>query len=120
VTWLLAGDIGSNVATYDVALHTVFLGFTMSMIFGHAPVIVPAVLRVRLPFKPWFYVHVALLHAALAVRLGFGDGLGNTIAWQVGGVGTEVAIVLFLAVSATAVLRARRARAAVATVTSGA
>jgi hypothetical protein len=110
VTWLTAGDLGRTVATYDIGLHAVFLGFVMSMIFGHAPVIVPAVLRVRLPFRWWFYGHVAVLHVALLVRLVGGDAIGNRLAWQVGGVGTEVAIVLFLGVSVTAVLRARRPR----------
>lgn len=110
LTWLLAGDLGRSAGTYDIALHAVFLGFVMSMIFGHAPVIVPAVLGVRLPFRSWFYVHVAMLHVALLLRLAGGDGFGNTVAWQVGGVGTELAIVLFLAVSAVAVVRARPQR----------
>jgi hypothetical protein len=108
ITWLAAGDLGRSVATYDAALHAVFLGFVMSMIFGHAPVIVPAVLKVRLPFRWWFYAHVALLHVALLVRLVGGDALGNRLAWQIGGAGTEVAILLFLGVSAAAVLRTRR------------
>jgi hypothetical protein len=68
------------------------------------------VLSVRLPFRPWFYVHVAVLHVALLLRLAGGDGFGNTLAWQVGGVGTELAILLFLAVSAIAVARARHLR----------
>jgi hypothetical protein len=110
IVWVVSGDPGRTMATYDVALHAVFLGFVMSMIFGHAPVIVPAVLSTRLPFSPWFYAHVALLHVALLLRLAVGDGLGNRLAWQVGGVGTELAIIVFLAVSATAVLRARRSR----------
>ena len=106
-TWLVAGELHRSDGTYDVALHSVFLGFVMSMIFAHAPVIVPAVLRARLPFRPWFYAHTALLHVALVVRLVCGDALGNRVAWQVGGVGTELAILLFLAVSITAVVRAR-------------
>lgn len=109
VLWLVVGDLGSSVAAYDAALHAVFLGFVMSMIFGHAPVIVPAVLRVRLPFHPSFYLHLGLLHGALAVRLVAGDAFGMTTAWRVGGVATEVAVVLFLVASATAVGRARRA-----------
>lgn len=109
-TWLVAGDLGASVATYDLALHAVFLGFVMPMIFGHAPVIVPAVLSTPLPFSPWFYAHVALLHASLFLRLAIGDGLGNTLAWQIGGAGTELAILLFLGSSATAVVRARRKR----------
>lgn len=110
ITWLLAGDLGRSVATYDVALDAVFLGFVMSMIFGHAPVIVPAVLGLRLPFRRGFYGHLALLHAALLLRLVGGYGLGTRLAWQVGGAGTEVAILLFLAASATAVIQARRPR----------
>lgn len=108
ITWLTAGDLGRSIGTYDAALHAVFLGFVMSMIFGHAPVIVPAVLKVRLPFRWWFYAHVALLHAALIVRLVGGDAFGSRLAWQVGGAGTEIAILLFLGFSAAAVLRARR------------
>ena len=108
LTWVVAGDLGRSVATYDVALHAAFLGYVMSMIFGHAPVIVPAVLGVRLPFTPWFYGHVVLLHAALVLRLVGGDLLGSHLAWQVGGVGTELAIVVFLGASASAVIRARR------------
>lgn len=110
VTWLAAGDLGGSVATYDLALHAVFLGFVMSMVFGHAPVIVPAVLSTPLLFTPWFYAHVALLHAALFLRLIVGDGLGSTLAWQIGGVGTELAILLFIGASATAVVRARSKR----------
>lgn len=107
-TWLAVGDLGRSIASYDVALHAVFLGFIMSMIFGHAPVIVPAVLRVPLPFRPWFYAHVGLLHASLLLRLVGGDALGNRVAWQVGGVGNEIAVLLFLVASAAASTRARR------------
>ncbi|PVU81217.1 hypothetical protein DDP54_17685 [Cellulomonas sp. WB94] len=109
VIWLLAGDLGVSVAVYDAALHAVFLGFVMSMIFGHAPVIVPAVMRVRLPFRGWFYAHVALLHVSLLVRVVLGDALGLAAWWRAGGVGTEVAILLFLGSSITAVAQARRA-----------
>jgi len=106
--WLLAGDLGASVAIYDAALHTVFLGFVMSMIFGHAPVIVPAVLRVRLPFRSWFYGHVGLLHASLLTRVILGDWLGSVFWWRVGGVGTELAVLGFLAASVIAVRHARR------------
>ncbi|WP_448060563.1 hypothetical protein [Cellulomonas hominis] len=108
VIWVVAGDLGSTVAVYDAALHTVFLGFVMSMIFGHAPVIVPAVLRVRLPFHRWFYVHVALLHASLLVRVVLGDAAGIDVWSRIGGVGTELAILVFLAASLTSVRISRR------------
>jgi hypothetical protein len=108
--WLLAGNLGASVPIYDAALHAVFLGFVMSMIFGHAPVIVPAVLRVRLPFRPWFYGHVGLLHVSLLARVIEGDGFGSVLCWRVGGVGTELAVLGFLAASAIAVRQARRNR----------
>ncbi|QTE30976.1 hypothetical protein [Pengzhenrongella sicca] len=107
--WLLAGDLGGSVRGYDAALHTIFLGFVMSMIFGHAPVIVPAVLRVRLPFRPWFYGHVALLHVSLLARVILGDAAGLTVWSRIGGVGTELAVLGFLAASVLAVRGARRA-----------
>jgi hypothetical protein len=106
--WLVDGDLSRGIARYDAALHAIFLGFVMSMIFGHAPVIVPAVLGVRLPFSPAFYAHLMLLHLALVLRIVVGDGLGHPLAWQVGGAATEVAVLLFLAASAIAVVRARR------------
>jgi hypothetical protein len=106
--WLFAGDLGASVGTYDAALHTVFLGFVMSMIFGHAPVIVPAVLRVRLPFRGWFYGHVALLHVSLLVRVILGDAAASGLWLRVGGVGTELAVLGFLAASVIAVRRSRR------------
>ncbi len=40
---------------YDIALHAVLVGFVMSMVFGHAPIILPAVARVRIPYGPLLY-----------------------------------------------------------------
>jgi hypothetical protein len=39
------------------------------MVMGHAPLILPAVLRVKLLFGPWFYLPLAALHASLMIRL---------------------------------------------------
>jgi len=108
--WVALGDLSGGVSGYDAALHALFLGFVMSMIFGHAPVIVPAVLGVRLPFHPTFYAHLALLHLSLLLRVVGGDALGRRIPWQVGGVGTELAVIVFIVLSALAVAGARPAR----------
>lgn len=105
--WLTIGHTSGG-AAYDAMLHAVFLGFVFSMVFAHAPVIVPAMLRVRLPFHPIAYVPLGLLHASLALRLIGGDVAGDTVAWQAGGVMSEVAILLFLGVTATSVVRGRR------------
>jgi hypothetical protein len=53
----------------DAALHGLAIGFVFSMILGHAPVILPAVLRVKLLFGVPFYLPLALLHASLALRI---------------------------------------------------
>ncbi|HEX6460381.1 MAG TPA: hypothetical protein VF032_15780 [Thermoleophilaceae bacterium] len=111
VLWLIHG-LSPDGYAYDAQLHALFLGFVMSMVFAHAPVIVPAVLRVRLPFRPRFYVHLALLHASLALRVIGGDWAGDLRLWQWGGVAGELAILLFLAVTAAAVAEARRGREA--------
>lgn len=106
-TWLLFGSAASG-AIYDVRLHALFLGFVMSMVFGHAPVILPAVLRLPLPYHPRFYLHVGLLHAGLALRIVGGDMLGSTAAWQAGGVVNVLALLVFLGSSAGAAVGALR------------
>jgi hypothetical protein len=54
---------------YDAMVHALFVGFVFAMIFGHAPVIFPAVLGGRMIFRSRFYVHLALLHVSLAMRV---------------------------------------------------
>ena len=66
---LAAGGLTPGTASYDAALHAIALGFVFSMVFGHAPIIFPAVLRVAVPYHPLFYGPLALLHASLALRL---------------------------------------------------
>lgn len=53
----------------DLALHALGLGFILGMVMGHAPVILPAVARVKLRFGGWFYGPLALLHGSLLLRL---------------------------------------------------
>jgi hypothetical protein len=110
-TWLLGGP-ATDGPRYDAAVHAVFLGFTLSMIFAHAPVILPAVLRRPLPYSPLMWVPAALLHASLAVRLLAGDAHGLVRAWRAGGLVNIVAVLGFVAVAAgNAVAASRRARA---------
>ncbi|MET7396265.1 hypothetical protein ABZS66_22550 [Dactylosporangium sp. NPDC005572] len=93
---------------YDATLHAVFLGFAMSMIFVHAPVILPAVLRRPLPYRPVLYAPLALLHVSLLVRVTLGDGAGMKPVWRWAGVGNVAAVVAF--VGCAVVLGARAGR----------
>jgi len=107
VVWLVQGALLGAGFAYDAMVHAIFLGFVFSMVFAHAPIIVPAVLGVALPYRPAFYVPLALLHGGLAVRL-IGGELGSIEAWRWGGVASEVAIVAFLALAALSAIRAKR------------
>jgi hypothetical protein len=96
--WLaVAGAIFVVRGPWDAALHAVFLGFVFSMVFGHAPVILPAVLRVRFPYSPALYLPLTLLHASVLIRTSYSVLLG---AW-----GNAAAIAVFIVTAATLVLR---------------
>lgn len=88
---------------YDAILHAIFIGFVLSMIFGHAPIIFPAVLKLEVPYTPWFYSHLALLHVSLMIRL-VSDLAGINQGHMWGGLINELAILLFIANTATAVI----------------
>ncbi len=107
VLWLTDPSFRDGPA-YDAELHAVFLGFVMSMLFAHALVIVPAVLRLQLPYHKGFYAQLALLHVSLASRLIGGDLLGSRAAWRWGGAGNVAAILIFLAMTAIGVASGRR------------
>ncbi|MDE2371099.1 MAG: hypothetical protein KGN16_19170 [Burkholderiales bacterium] len=89
----IAGTFGY--AARDAALHALGLGFVFSMMLAHAPVILPALTRVKLLFGWHFYLPLALLHASLALRLLYGPLdfalLGDAAA------GNAAAIALFAA-----------------------
>jgi len=91
---LLSGGVMVG-PSYDAMLHAFFLGFIVSMVFGHAPLILPAILRVQLPFRARFYVHLVLLHLSLLLRL-----IGDLAPWwpgrQWGGLLNALAFVVFL------------------------
>lgn len=94
LAWLwFGGDL--TTFHYDVMLHAVFLGFVFSMIFAHAPVIFPAVLQRPLPYRRSFYVHSALLHLSLLLRIG-GDLGASYQAFQWGGLLNVVALLVFV------------------------
>ena len=95
--WLALGGVLIALSVdYEAALHAIFVGFVFSMVFGHAPIIVPAVLRVSFPYHPALYAPLILLHGSLALRL----------FWvEAGAWGNAAAIVLFIATALFLVLR---------------
>ncbi|AEX39037.1 hypothetical protein CPTB_00424 [Corynebacterium pseudotuberculosis] len=113
-TWLtLAGLIwaagGGHIGTasYDAVIHCTFLGFGVSMIMAHAPIIFPTVIGRPLPYTPWFYLPLAALHGGMVLRIA-GDFSGQGIAWQIGGSITVIAMLIFVILAAMTVLFNRR------------
>lgn len=80
---------------YDAFVHALFLGFVFAMIFGHAPIIFPAVLRVPIGYHPAFYLHLTLLHLSLLLRIG-SDLVGWLPGRQWGGMLNGLVLLLFL------------------------
>jgi len=66
---LLVVPPGATAFSYDAAVHAIAIGFVLSMIFGHAPIILPAVLGIRLRYGSFSYVPLALLHASVILRV---------------------------------------------------
>lgn len=103
----LAGGFLPGHPWRDAALHAVGLGFVFSMVFGHAPIIFPAVMRVKIPYHPAFYLPLLALHASLALRIaGVMDGDFALRRW--GGLAGALALLLFIAAMVVSVLRGRR------------
>jgi hypothetical protein len=104
---LASGGLWPGTASYDAALHALGLGFVFSMVFGHAPIIVPAVLRVNVPYHPTFYGPLALLHVSLVVRVA-GDASGQFAWTRVGGLLNALALAAFMASTVGAAVRGKR------------
>ena len=78
----------------------------LPILFGHAPIIFPAVLRVSVPYHPLFYAPLALLHLSLAVRLA-GD-LASQPEWRsAGGMLNALALLAFILNTIAAVVRGK-------------
>ena len=112
--WLLAAGLvgfvyGGTAAgpRYDALLHAIFLGFVISMIFGHAPIIFPAILGVQVTFHPVLYAHLILLHGSLLLRSS--ADLAGAVTFRLwGGLLNGIALLLFLGSMAFVVTSGRR------------
>lgn len=103
MTWLILGPQLDGPG-YDIVVHSIGLGFAMSMVLAHAPIILPAVLIRPLPYRPVLYVATAALQVSLLLRV-VGEIRGSDWAWQVGGAGNVAAILLFVVMAAVMVIR---------------
>ncbi|MEQ9303181.1 MAG: hypothetical protein RJQ14_04640, partial [Marinoscillum sp.] len=87
---------GTGSIPYDALMHAFFLGFVFSMIFAHAPIILPCVVGLKFkPYHPTLYLPVILFQLSLIVRVI--GGIMSMPYWkQFGGLVNGVVILLFL------------------------
>lgn len=114
--WLLVGAMVGlfsqpllPASSYDAFLHAILVGFVFSMIFGHAPIIFPAVAKVKIPYSATFYLPLIALHASLMMRI-MGDLLQNPHYRGFGGALNAIALLLFVLGTAIAVIKGNRHR----------
>ena len=93
---MLLLPVEMNRLAYDAALHAVFLGFVFAMVFGHAPIILPAVTGAQARFRTVLYGPLILLNLSVVVRI-CGDLLAALEARRWSGVLTAAAIAWFIA-----------------------
>jgi hypothetical protein len=92
---------------YDAMLHTVFVGFVFAMIFGHAPIIFPAVLGLPIKYTPRMYGPLVLLTISLIMRI-WGDLAGLYWLRRWGGLLNATAILIFVILSAWIIIQVKR------------
>ncbi|MEX2532742.1 MAG: hypothetical protein WD360_02120 [Nitriliruptoraceae bacterium] len=107
VLWLAMGFGATGPLLHDALVHALFLGFVLSMVMGHAPIIIPAVLRVPLRFVRSAYLPLVLLHVSVAVRIA--ADLAASTSWRQGALHGNVAtLLLFVSLTVITVRRASR------------
>ena len=93
---------------YDAGVHAVTIGFVVSMLLAHAPVIIPAVARREVPYHAAMWVPFAFLQVSLALRL-LAGAREAAYPWRLGGTLGVVGVLLFVATTLTVTIRRARA-----------
>jgi hypothetical protein len=91
---LLLAPPGTTAFSFDAAVHAITLGFILSMIFGHAPIILPAITGLRVRSSAAAYVPLAVLHLSVLLRVG-GDLLELSFMRALSGPLTVIALIVY-------------------------
>ncbi|MCL1598505.1 MAG: hypothetical protein M3094_04935, partial [Actinomycetia bacterium] len=98
---------------YDASVHAVFLGFVMSMVFGHAMIVLPSLTGLSFPWNRMLWFPLGLLHLSLVIRV-VGDLVIDFDVRRWGGVLNAIALVSFVLVALYTVAQAAAGRRAAA------
>lgn len=94
-----------NPFLYDAVLHSFFVGFVLSMILAHAPIIFPGLLGIKTtPFHPIMYLWLAGLHSSLFIRI-YGDMMQNFELRKFGGIYNGVFFIAYILTVAFLILK---------------
>ncbi|MDC8773485.1 hypothetical protein [Roseateles albus] len=95
--WLLAAALAGLLGQGNaggVAWHLLWLGFVFAMVFGHAPLMLPALAGLRPRHSRWALLPLAVMGLSLLLRtLAWLSGPSAWLAWA--GVGHGLALVMF-------------------------
>lgn len=81
--------------SYDILVHSFFIGYTFAMIFAHGPIILPGVLGITAkPFHSILYVWLFLVQGSLLFRL-IADSLFKTEWRKLSGILSGIGILLY-------------------------
>lgn len=98
--WVVRGPVLSGYG-YDTVVHSLTIGFALSMVMAHAPIIIPAVARRTIPYHPLLWAVWGLLQLGLIVRVVGGARAAIELpaglsAWQFGGAVDVLTVLLFV------------------------
>lgn len=92
-------------STYDVIVHSFFIGFVLSMIFAHGPIILPGVMGISVtPFHKTLYLWLTLLHTSWLIRI-FSDVFMEMEVRRMSGLLTAIAILGYFVTMAVLTIR---------------
>ncbi|MBX2951726.1 MAG: hypothetical protein KF870_04435 [Leadbetterella sp.] len=110
VTGVLSMREMGNPYLYDAVLHSFFVGFVLSMILAHAPIIFPGILGIKTtPFHPVMYVWLMGLHASLIIRI-YGDMTENFELRKLGGIYNGVFFLIYILTVMGLIIKFKRSK----------
>ena len=101
---LLVAPPGVTAFSYDAAVHAIAIGFVLSMIFGHAPIILPAVTGLRVRYSAAVYAPLVVLHLSVLLRIA--ADLFEHIGMRI--ISGPITIIAFAGYAATLMIRSRK------------
>lgn len=107
-TMLVSGSLTLGPGS-DIVIHGIFVGFAMSMVMAHAPIILPAILGTAVRFSRAVWFPLLILQASLALRY-LARPADSHALLVAGGIGNAVGILSFLLLAVITLVDATRGR----------